>query len=98
VVLLFVILLSAAIDTQLRGTRHHSRIQILVDCILPGLGALDPELTPEAMLSQAIETNVRWSMRQILETPEGRERQAAGNVKLVGALYEIETGRVRFPE
>jgi len=89
---------SAAIDTQLRGTRHHSRIQILVDCILPGLGALDPELTPEAMLSQAIEANVRWSMRQILETPEGRERQAAGNVKLVGALYEIETGRVRFLE
>ena len=35
-------------------------------------------------------------MRQILETPEGRERQAEGAVKLVGAIYEIETGRVRF--
>ena len=35
-------------------------------------------------------------MRQILETPEGRERQAEGSVKLVGAIYEIETGRVRF--
>ena len=88
----------AAIDTRLRGTRQPSRIQLLVDCILPGLADLDPQLTPEAMLAQGVEANVRWSMRQILETPEGRERQAEGSVKLVGAIYEIETGRVRFLE
>ena len=50
------------------------------------------------MLAQAVEANVRWTMRQILETPEGRERQTEGNVKLVGAIYEIETGLVRFLE
>jgi carbonic anhydrase len=50
------------------------------------------------MLARAVEANVRWTMRQILETPEGRERQAEGRVKLVGAIYEIETGRVRFLE
>ena len=48
------------------------------------------------MSAQAVEANVRWSMRQILETPEGRERLAEGQLKLVGAIYEIETGRVRF--
>jgi carbonic anhydrase len=37
-------------------------------------------------------------MRQILESPEGRERQAEGRMKLVGAIYEIETGYVRFFE
>jgi hypothetical protein len=42
--------------------------------------------------------NVRWSMRQILESPEGRERQAEGRMKLVGAIYQLETGRVRFFE
>lgn len=88
----------AAIDTKLRGTQQHSRIQILIDSILPGLADLDSRLMPEAMLAQCVEANVRWSMRQILETPEGRERQAEGNVKLVGAIYEIETGRVRFLE
>lgn len=62
------------------------------------LAKLDPQLTPEAMLAQAVEANVRWSMRQIVETPEGRERQAEGSVKLLGAIYEIETGRVRFLE
>ena len=89
---------AAAIDTRLRGTQHHSRIQLLVECILPGLDDLDPQLAPEAMLAQAVEANVRWTMRQILETPEGRERQMEGRVKLVGAIYEIETGLVRFLE
>jgi carbonic anhydrase len=88
----------SAIETRLRGTREHSRIQLLVECILPGLEDLDPQLTPEAMLAEAVEANVRWTMRQILETPEGRERKVEGQVKLVGAIYEIETGLVRFLE
>ena len=87
---------AAAIDTRLRGTRQDSRIQLLVDSILPGLADLDLKLSPEAMNAQAVEANVRWSMRQILETPEGRERLAEGQLKLVGAIYEIETGQVRF--
>jgi carbonic anhydrase len=89
---------AAAVDTMLHGTRQHSRIQLLVDCILPGLTDLDTRLTPETMLAQGVEANVRWGMRQILESPEGRERQAEGRMKLVGAIYEIETGRVRFLE
>jgi hypothetical protein len=34
-------------------------------------------------------------MRQILESPEGRERMTMGRMKLVGATYEIDTGLVR---
>jgi carbonic anhydrase len=48
------------------------------------------------MLAQAVEANVRCTMRQILQTPEGQERHAEGRVKVVGAIYEIETGLVRF--
>ena len=39
---------------------------------------------------------MRWSMRQLRETPEGQARMAEGIVKLVGAVYDIATGRVRF--
>jgi Carbonic anhydrase len=85
---------AAAVDTLLHGTRQHSRIQLLIDHILPGLA----ELNPESMPGQAVEANVRWTMRQILESPEGQERQAQGRMKLVGAIYEIETGYVRFLE
>ena len=90
--------IAAAIDTRLRGTRQHSRIQLLVECILPALEDLDLQLTPEAMLAHAVEANVRWTLRQILQTPEGQERQVERRVKLVGAIYEIETGLVRFLE
>lgn len=89
---------SAAVDSRLHGTQQLSRIQLLVDSILPGLPEFDPRLTPEEILARAVEANVRWSMRQILDTPEGRERQAEGKFKLLGAVYEIETGRVRFIE
>lgn len=87
---------TAAIETRLHGTRHLSRIQLLVDNILPGLVDLDQNLLPEAMLEQAVEANVRWSMSQILDMAEPREHEIER--KLVGAIYELETGRVRFLE
>ena len=35
-------------------------------------------------------------MRQLLETQEAQTRSQEGRVKLVGAIYELDTGRVRF--
>jgi hypothetical protein len=32
----------------------------------------------------------------IIESPEGQARVAEGWMKIVGAIYEIRTGRVRF--
>lgn len=89
---------SAALETLLRGTEQLSRIQILVDQIVPGLEDLDLTLSPEAMSASAVEANVRWGIRQIRETPEGRKYKMEGRAKLVGAVYQIETGRVRFLE
>ena len=86
----------AAVESRLHGTRQLPRIQLLVDSILPGIAEVDLDLTPEEMLAQAVEANVRWSVRQILETPEVRKRHDDDRVKLVGAIYEIETGRARL--
>jgi hypothetical protein len=35
-------------------------------------------------------------MHQLLDTPEGHARMAEGVLKLVGAIYELKTGHVRF--
>lgn len=88
----------AALKTRDEGQLQRSRIQLLVEKILPALPQFDPQLPPAARLAQAVESNVRWTVQQILETPEGRARQAEGRLKLVGAVYEIETGHVRFLE
>ena len=87
--------IGAALDTSIRGTQHRSRIHILVESILPGLGEIDPGLPHEEQMALAVERNVRWSMRQIAESPEGRARIAEGEIRLVGGIYEVGTGRVR---
>jgi carbonic anhydrase len=86
----------AAVDSKLGAVEHRSRIQILVNNILPGLPEFDPQAAPEEHLASAVEANVRWSMRQLLETPEASGAIQEGRAKLVGAVYEIASGRVRF--
>jgi len=86
----------AALEAQLLGARERSRIQVLLDGMLPGLASVDPGLEPVARLEAAVEANVRWSLSQLRETPEVRMREHEGVMKLVGGVYELETGRVRF--
>jgi carbonic anhydrase len=88
----------AAIAAKLHGTRHSSRIAVLLENILPALDGLDATLHPEALLSAAVEANVRWTIRALLESPEGKARASEGVMQLVGAVYELSTGRVRFLE
>jgi carbonic anhydrase len=78
------------------GAQEPARIALLLDNILPGLRDLLPEPTPDAEMRAAVEANVRWSMHQLLETPEAKARLVEGTMKLVGGVYELETGRVRF--
>jgi carbonic anhydrase len=86
----------AALAVKSQGVRERARIALLLDRILPGLQGIDAGLTPQDQLEAAVEANVRWSMHQLIDTPEGKARMAEGVVKLVGAVYELKTGRVRF--
>jgi carbonic anhydrase len=86
----------AALGATFQGARDRSRIERLLENITPGLAGINPDAGPEDMLKAGVEANVRWSMRQLLETPEAKQRQQEGVLKLVGAVYELTTGRVRF--
>jgi carbonic anhydrase len=88
----------AALESKLHGTTKRERVQSLLQMILPGLAGVGPELAQEEAMRRAVEANVHWSMHQILETPEAQTRVAEGNYMLVGAVYELATGRVRFLE
>jgi carbonic anhydrase len=87
---------NAALEYKLNGTQQHSRIQILLNNIVPGLREVDHRLSRQEQLTRAVEANVRWSMNQLLETPEGKKAAAEGQKKLVGAVFEFKSGRVRF--
>jgi carbonic anhydrase len=86
----------AALAVRHEGARERSRIALLLENILPGLPDIDAPLAPQDLLDAAVEANVRWSMHQLLETPEAKARIAEGVMHLVGAVYELNTGRVRF--
>ena len=87
---------AAALAALRQGAVETPRLQILLDTITPGLEGIPADTPPEDLLRKAVEANVRWSMRQLLDTPEGRARLAEGPLKLVGAVYELATGRVRL--
>jgi carbonic anhydrase len=87
---------NAALETQFHGVRHRSRIAKLVKSITPGIEHLSPKLPPTRLLEQAVEANVRWTMKRIANSPEGKARLAERQVKLVGAIYGLKSGRVRF--
>ena len=87
---------AAALATKHEGVRHKSRIQILVDSIVPGLPKLGPRLSAATRLARAVEANVRQTVRRIAESPEGKARRAEGWMAVIGAVYEIAPGRVRW--
>jgi carbonic anhydrase len=86
----------AALKTMFEGGRERSRIAALLSTIIPGLRDISRELPPDKQMAAAVEANVRWTMHQLLETPEVSARRGEGVMKLVGAVYDIATGRVRF--
>ena len=87
---------SAAIASKFHGEEQKSRIAVLLENILPALDDVDPALPPKALLEAAVEANVRRTVRELLETPEARARAAEGRMMLVGAVYDLDTGVVRF--
>jgi carbonic anhydrase len=88
--------IAAALATKHEGEQFRSRVQALLETIVPGIADFDPDLAPEDRLSRAVENNVRWTVRRIVDSPEGQARMQEGRTKIVGAVYEIETGRVRL--
>jgi carbonic anhydrase len=88
--------IGAALATTLGGAHFRSRVQLLLESIIPGLPDLDSQLSPREKLSRAVEANVRWTVRQILDSPEGQARLEEGHTRIVGAVYEIETGFVKY--
>jgi carbonic anhydrase len=86
----------AAIDEKFHGARHRSRIALLLENISPALEAVDPTLPPEEMLRAGVEANVRWTLRQVTESPEWQARLGEDDRQALGAVYEMATGHVRF--
>jgi carbonic anhydrase len=89
----------AALAARFTRAKHPERIRRLVAFISPGVRRVDPAQTAARLLQAGVEANVRWSMHQLNRTPEmQRAYREKGNIVIVGAVYELATGRVRWLE
>lgn len=88
----------AAIGAKFHHESHRSRIALMLENILPALDGLDSTLPEVSLLNAAVEANVRSTLQQLHESPEGRARAEEGVMKLVGAVYDMASGMVRFLE
>lgn len=87
---------AAALAAKHQGAEFRSHIEKLLESIVPGLPEFESSLSGAERLSQAVEANVRWTVNQILNSPEGQARLAEGRMKIVGAIYDIQSGHVRW--
>ena len=85
---------TAALDAKFKRGREPERIEALVRMIEPGLKDIDAKLSPERQLSAAVKANVRWSMTQLAELPEVRKALKDRRLEIIGAVYDLETGKV----
>lgn len=87
----------AALAARFRRARHPERIRQLVALISPGVRRVDPALAAARLLRAGVEANVRWSIQQLNRTPEiQRAYRERRNILIVGAVYELATGKVRW--
>jgi carbonic anhydrase len=87
---------TAALDAKLKKAKEPERIEALVKLIEPGLKDVDLTASYPAALAAAIEANVRWSVRQLAELTGVKQAIRDSRIMLIGAVYELDTGRVRF--
>jgi carbonic anhydrase len=80
---------------MLKPSREPSHIEALLQLIKPGLAGLDLAQARTPLIAQAVEAKVRWSMKQLMALPEAPRTIQTG-VTLVGTVYELGAGKVRF--
>ena len=88
----------AAIAQKFHGAQHRKHIAALLGTIEPALEHLDGSLPHGALMYAGVEANVRRTVDLLMSTPESQQRAKEGHMMLVGAVFDIDTGEVRFLE
>ena len=88
-----------AVQAALRALRGEGTepgtLGLLLADILPALAGVDLQDAADVQVRHAVVSNVRGAVRQLAATPAGGEAIAAERIRIVGAVYDLGTGRVR---
>jgi len=87
---------TAALDEKLKKTKEPAKIESILKLIDPALKEIGGKLPYAEQLNAAIESNVRLAMKRLAELPGAKEALSTGAVTMAGAVYDLETAKVRF--
>jgi carbonic anhydrase len=89
-----------AVTATLEGKPVPGNISILTKALQPGIDKIHQEhsdLSKEDQLNHAVEALVRYQMIEVIKNSELLQKaKADGKVQVMGAVYDVETGKVRF--
>jgi carbonic anhydrase len=89
-----------AVTAVVQHAHVSKNIERLVDNIVPAVESVKvslPGAKGDTLVNAAIDANVLQSIADLLvRSPDARELVAAGKAKVVGAVYDIHTGSVRW--
>lgn len=89
-----------AVNAVVSGAEVHGSIPVLLRNIVPAVDWLRknrPELAGDELLAAAVEANVWRSIDDLLTRSAAvREKVRGGTVKVAGAVYDLDSGRVRW--
>jgi carbonic anhydrase len=87
---------TAAVDVVQKRIDLPGRLFVLTDAIEPSV-MIAQQRNPDDLLAAAIEENVRRQVHRLRTiSPIINAAQAEGTVKVVGAVYDMDTGEVRL--
>ena len=89
-----------AVSAVVSGAEVHGSIPSLLDSIVPAVEKArreHPDLSNEDLVAVAVKENVWQAIEDLLQSsPAVRDRCAKGRVKVVGAIYDLASGRVQW--
>jgi carbonic anhydrase len=89
-----------AVTAVAEGAKVHGHLAALLKPIQPAVGkakAENPGVTGEALVNAAIKANIWQAMEDLLQKSSIiKGLVKAGKIKVLGALYELDTGQVQW--
>jgi len=91
-----------AVTATLEGKPVPGNISVLTKALQPGIERIHqdhPDLSKEDQLNHAVEALVRYQMIELIQNSELLQKaKADGKLQVIGAVYDVESGRVLFLE
>lgn len=87
---------TATLDHLVDAEGEPAEVVSLLFRIEPAVQGIPAGLPREERLAMAVKKNVQLAVRRLRSVPDLRRSERAGRIQVVGAVYDMHTGRVEF--